>query len=53
MKGYVEQYLNEHPVELDESLTDSKKAAPANLVGQLKENIADLPFRLEKSKKRI
>lgn len=36
MKGYVEQYFNEHPMELDETLTDSKKAAPANLVGQLK-----------------
>jgi hypothetical protein len=39
MKVYVEQYLNEHPIELDETLTDSKKAAPANLVGQLKEDI--------------
>ena len=38
MKGYVEQYFNEHPIELDETLTDSKKAAPANLVGQIKED---------------
>ena len=37
MQGYVEQYLNEHPIELDETLTDSKKAAPANLAGQLKQ----------------
>lgn len=41
MKGYVEQYLNEHPTELDETLTDSKKAAPANLVGQLKEDLGN------------
>lgn len=42
MKGYVEQYLNEHPMELDESLTDSKKAAPANLVGQLKKDTGEI-----------
>lgn len=42
MKGYVEQYFNEHPMELDETLTDSKKAAPANLVGQLKEDLNKL-----------
>lgn len=42
MKGYVEQYFNEHPIELDESLTDSKKAAPANLVGQIKEDLGNL-----------
>ena len=42
MQGYVEQYLNEHPIELDESLTDSKKAAPANLVGKLKEGLDEI-----------
>lgn len=42
MQGYVEKYLGEHPVELDDTLTDSKKAAPANLVGQLKEDIGDV-----------
>lgn len=36
MKAYVEQYLNEHPIELDKTLTDSKKAAPANIVGENK-----------------
>lgn len=41
MQGYVEQYLNAHPTELDETLTDSKKAAPANLVGQLKDEFVD------------
>lgn len=44
MKGYVEQYLNEHPMELDESLTDSKKAAPANLVGQIKKKTEEIPI---------
>lgn len=39
MQRYVEQYLQLHPTELDETLTDSKKAAPANLVGQLKEDL--------------
>lgn len=42
IQGYVEQYLNQHPIELDETLTDSKKAAPANLVGQLKDDLAEL-----------
>lgn len=41
MKGYVEQYFNEHPIELDETLADSKKAAPANLVGQLREDLGN------------
>lgn len=39
MQRYVEQYLQLHPTELDKTLTDSKKAAPANLVGQLKEDL--------------
>ena len=41
MQGYVEQYLNKHPIGLDETLTDNKKAAPANLVGQLKEDLGE------------
>lgn len=41
MQRYVEQYLQLHPTELDETLTDSKKAAPANLVGQLKEALCN------------
>lgn len=41
IQGYVEQYLNQHPIELDETLTDSKKAAPANLVGQLKDDLGN------------
>lgn len=42
MQGYVEKYLGEHPVDLDDTLTDSKKAAPANLVGQLKGDLDEI-----------
>lgn len=44
MQEYVKQYLNEHPLELDETLTDSKKAAPASLVGQLKKKTEEIPI---------
>lgn len=37
MQRYVDTYLAEHPVELDETLTDNTKAAPADVVGELKE----------------
>lgn len=37
MQMYVDTYLAEHPVELDETLTDNTKAAPADVVGELKE----------------
>ena len=39
MQGYVNTYLEAHPGEIDETLTDPKKAAPANVVGELKEDI--------------
>lgn len=39
MQGYVNTYLAEHPAELDETLTDNTKAAPAGLVGELKGDI--------------
>ena len=42
MKGYVAEYLGEHPVQLDETLTDNTKAAPAGVVGELKGEIDDL-----------
>lgn len=42
MQGYVNTYLEAHPGEIDETLTDPKKAAPASVVGELKEDIADL-----------
>ena len=42
MQGYVNTYLEAHPGEIDETLTDPKKAAPASVVGELKEDIDDL-----------
>lgn len=41
MQKYVNTYLTEHPVEIDETLTDPKKAAPADVVGSLKEDLVD------------
>lgn len=42
MQGYVNTYLEAHPGEIDETLTDPKKAAPASVVGELKEDINDI-----------
>ena len=42
MQEYVNTYLTEHPGEIDETLTDPKKAAPADVVGSLKEDIVNL-----------
>lgn len=42
MQGYVNTYLEAHPGEIDETLTDPKKAAPASVVGELKEDIGGL-----------
>lgn len=42
MKGFVSEYMENHPVQLDETLTDPTKAAPANLVGELKGDISNL-----------
>lgn len=42
MQGYVNTYLEAHPGEIDETLTDPKKAAPASVVGELKEDLVDL-----------
>lgn len=42
MQGYVNTYLEVHPAEIDETLTDPKKAAPASVVGELKEDLVDL-----------
>lgn len=39
MQEYVNTYLTEHPGEIDETLTDPKKAAPADIVGLLKEDL--------------
>lgn len=42
MKGYVAEYMEEHPVQLDPELKDNTKAAPAGVVGELKGDIAAL-----------
>lgn len=42
MKGFVSEYMKNHPVQLDETLTDPTKAAPANLVGELKGDLGNL-----------
>lgn len=39
MQGYVNTYLAEHPAEIDPELLDPKKCAPADVVGQLKEDL--------------
>ena len=41
MQGYVNTYLAEHPAEIDPELLDPKKCAPADVVGQLKEDKVD------------
>lgn len=41
MQGYVNTYLEAHPAEIDETLTDPKKAAPASVVGELREEVSD------------
>lgn len=42
MQGYVNTYLEAHPADIDETLTDHKKAAPADVVGKLKEDLRDI-----------
>lgn len=42
MQEYVNTYLKANPLQLDETLEDSKKAAPANIVGSLKEDLTYL-----------
>ncbi len=39
MQGYVNTYLAAHPAEIDPELLDPKKCAPADVVGQLKEDL--------------
>ena len=40
---HVDDYLERNPLELDETLTDSAKAAPADLVGKLKAEKVTMP----------
>lgn len=49
MQGYVNTYLEAHPAEIDETLTDPKKAAPADVVGGLKEDIDDLVLKTKRN----
>lgn len=42
IQGYVNEYLRQHPVQLDKTLTDNTKAAPAGVVGELKNQIGNL-----------
>lgn len=41
MQGYVNTYLAAHPAEIDPELLDPKKCAPADVVGQLKQDLSD------------
>lgn len=50
MQNYVNTYLEVNPLRLDETLNDDKKAAPANIVGELKEDLTQLDSRLSESK---
>lgn len=47
MQEYVNTYLTEHPGEIDETLTDPKKAAPADIVGLLKSDLSQLSEEIE------
>lgn len=40
VQNSVDDYLGRNPLQLDESLTDSTKAAPADKVGELKEDLS-------------
>lgn len=42
MQNYVNTYLEANPLQLDETLKDDKKAAPSNIVGELKEDVTYL-----------
>lgn len=48
MQGYVNTYLEAHPADIDETLTDPKKAAPADVVGELKEDLGKLDESVKK-----
>lgn len=42
MQGYVNDYFNRNPMMLDRELKDATKAAPADIVGKLSEEISGL-----------
>lgn len=47
MQNYVNTYLEANPLQLDETLKDSKKAAPANIVGELKGDLSQLSEEID------
>lgn len=47
MQNYVNTYLNENPVQLDRTLKDKTKASPADIVGQLKEELVEISESFE------
>lgn len=53
MQGYVNTYLEAHPADIDETLTNPKKAAPADAVGKLKEDLVNESSRAKAEEKRI
>lgn len=42
VQNSVDDYLGRNPLQLDESLSESTKAAPANIVGELKNDLVNL-----------
>lgn len=50
MQGYVNTYLAAHPAEIDPELLDPKKCAPADVVGQLKEEKISKPRKEDNNK---
>lgn len=48
VQNSVDDYLGRNPLQLDESLTDSTKAAPADKVGELKGDLADIDNSMRK-----
>lgn len=53
MQEYVDAYLEEHPAELDENLSDNTKAAPAGMVGELKSDISQLSEEIDDLKENV
>lgn len=49
MQGYVNTYLAAHPAEIDPELLNPKKCAPADVVGQLKEDLGNTKYQLSES----
>lgn len=46
MQGYVDDYLERNPLQLDSTLTDPEKAAPADMVGELRGDLVNVNVSL-------